>query len=56
MLTGAIYQFNRFLIMLDLSPYFNNPRAPLINENLLSRFAGTDQIEMTDIGFACIYN
>lgn len=50
----AFYQNKRSITMVNLSPVANIQQDPHINENIFSRFSGTDDItRFTDIGFSC---
>lgn len=50
----AFYQNNRSIIMVNLSPIANIQQDPHINQNLFSRFNGTNNLlRYTDVGFSC---
>lgn len=53
----AIYQSNRSLFMVNLSPIANLPQDPHVNSDIFSRFDGTGGLlRFTDVGFACDHN
>ena len=53
----AFYQNNRSIIMVNLSPIANIQQDPHVNQNLFSRFNGTENLlRYTDVGFSCYHD
>ena len=50
----AVYQHNKSLVMIQVSPDMNVVRDPHVNYNSLSSITISQDLAYTDVGFACI--
>ena len=50
----AVYQYNRSLVMIDVSPDSNLARDPHVNYNFLSPIKALQELLYIDVGFSCV--
>ena len=50
----AVYQYNKSLVMIQISPDRNIVRDPHVNYNSLSSITISQDLAYTEVGFACI--